>query len=199
MSKHFVVLYIELLDSIKTDPSLSLVYKEKVTSHNNSLNNLYADSGFDLHVPNVTNLQFSEKDEIALIKHGIKCACYKFDNGIRRWTGEDNLPNYEEITKKNWIRDAREYITPQPFCLYPRSSIWKNGVTLANSVGIIDSGYRGEIMAALKNFREKNEVKYANRYVQICMPDLMPFYVCIVDKLDIDSDRGEGGFGSTGK
>jgi dUTP pyrophosphatase len=85
---------------------------------------------------------------------------------------------------------------PIAYYLYPRSSIVKTGFRLANSVGIIDSGYRGNLMAyfdVIKNDR----VDVYQRLVQICAPDLKPFKVELVDSLD-QTERGDGGFGSTG-
>ena len=85
---------------------------------------------------------------------------------------------------------------PIAYYLYARSSIVKTGFRLANSVGIIDSGYRGNLMAyfdVIKNDR----VDVYQRLVQICAPDLKPFKVEIVDSLD-ETERGQGGFGSTG-
>lgn len=86
--------------------------------------------------------------------------------------------------------------TPIGYYLYARSSIVKTGLRLANSVGIIDSGYRGNLMAyfdVIKNDR----VDVHQRLVQICAPDLRPFKVEIVDSLD-ETERGQDGFGSTG-
>ncbi len=86
--------------------------------------------------------------------------------------------------------------TPIAYYLYARSSIVKTGFRLANSVGIIDSGYRGNLMAyfdVIKNDR----VDVYQRLVQICAPDLKPFKVELVDSLD-QTERGDGGFGSTG-
>jgi dUTP pyrophosphatase len=85
---------------------------------------------------------------------------------------------------------------PIGYYLYARSSVVKTGFRLANSVGIIDSGYRGNLMAffdVIKNDR----VDVYQRLVQICAPDLKPFKVEIVDSLD-QTERGDGGFGSTG-
>ena len=101
------------------------------------------------------------------------------------------------------------------FYLYPRSSIYKTPLRLANSVGIIDAGYRGEIKAPLTNspnisnyINDSNaginvldkyafEIKKGSRYVQICAPDLSPFSIKFVENLD-STERGSGGFGSTG-
>ena len=70
---------------------------------------------------------------------------------------------------------------------------------MANSVGIIDHGYRGNIMAKVLNTsNEPYQVKKGERLFQLCMPTLVPFGVRFVDQLDV-TERGEGGFGSTGK
>jgi dUTP pyrophosphatase len=95
------------------------------------------------------------------------------------------------------------------YYLYPRSSIVKTPFRLSNSVGIIDSGYRGEIMAVVDNIDAvNNDIKTClNKYMppmsrmfQICSPTLEPFMIQIVDsedKLGL-TERGSGGFGSTG-
>ena len=89
---------------------------------------------------------------------------------------------------------------PSPYYLYARSSVSKRGIILVNSVGIIDSGYRGPLMAAFYNTKkEPVTIQSGDRIVQICMPDLSySFNVQLVDSLD-HTERGEGGLGSTGK
>ena len=85
------------------------------------------------------------------------------------------------------------------YYLYPRSSISKTPLIMANSVGIIDHGYRGNIMAKVFNTSSQEyTVKAGERLFQICLPTLVPFQVAFVDELDV-TERGEGGFGSTGK
>ena len=70
---------------------------------------------------------------------------------------------------------------------------------LANSVGIIDSGYRGNILAAVDNIWDQPyDLKKGTRLFQICAPDLTPINVELVDSLD-ETVRGAGGFGSTGQ
>ena len=68
---------------------------------------------------------------------------------------------------------------------------------MANSLGIIDAGYRGNIIGALRNLDDKEYVipKYT-RLFQICTGDLKPFTVNLVSELG-DTSRGDGGFGST--
>ena len=86
--------------------------------------------------------------------------------------------------------------------LFPRSSISKTPLTLRNSVGVIDSGYRGEIM--LKFDREDRNLsdggtiyKVGDRVGQIM---IMPYpKVQFFEARELSStERGEGGFGSTG-
>ena len=87
------------------------------------------------------------------------------------------------------------------FYIYTRSSICKTPLALANHVGIIDSGYRGNIIAMFRNLSDRDyEVAEYTRLIQICHPTLKPFLVNILtneEELGITS-RGSGGFGSTG-
>tara|TARA_B110000967_G_C18770342_1_gene502724 strand:- start:379 stop:852 length:474 start_codon:yes stop_codon:yes gene_type:complete len=84
------------------------------------------------------------------------------------------------------------------YYLYPRSSISKTPFRLANSVGIIDSGYRGNLMAMIDN--TSDEIQYiqkGQRLFQICGRYLEPIHLELVELLS-DSERGNDGFGSTG-
>lgn len=91
--------------------------------------------------------------------------------------------------------------SPSPFYVYPRSSLSKTQLRLANSVGIIDSGYRGSLIGAFDNIsKEDVEVEPFTRLLQICGPSLQPVWVELVySEEDLGyTNRGEGGFGSTG-
>jgi dUTP pyrophosphatase len=97
------------------------------------------------------------------------------------------------------IRCSPFFDTIHGYYLYPRSSISKTPLMMANSVGIIDHGYRGNIMAKVYNTSDQPfEIKQGERLFQLCMPTLEPFNVKFVEVLDI-TERGTGGFGSTGK
>lgn len=87
-----------------------------------------------------------------------------------------------------------------PYWLVPRSSIFKTKLRMANSVGIIDLNYRGPLGTPLDNIgTEPVTVEAGTRLFQICSHDLIPFdRVENVETLD-ETQRGEGGFGSTGK
>ena len=86
--------------------------------------------------------------------------------------------------------------------LYPRSSISKTKLRLANSVGIIDPNYRGYLIAAVDNISDEEQVlKKGERYFQLCFVPLeKPNAVEIIKEEELSTtDRGAGGFGSTGK
>ena len=83
--------------------------------------------------------------------------------------------------------------------VFPRSGLaGKHGVNLRNCVGVIDSGYRGEIMAPLQNMT--GECKEIGEGERICQLVIVPFMTCeCVEASELsDTERGEGGFGSTG-
>lgn len=91
--------------------------------------------------------------------------------------------------------------------LFPRSSLSKQGVTMTNSVGVIDSDYRGEIMASLQfNGVPGNcnqfDLPAGERIVQLVVVPILSVVPDIQDwndELWFDTERGAGGFGSTGK
>ena len=92
-----------------------------------------------------------------------------------------------------------ENMDQKPYLLMPRSSISKTPLRLCNAIGLIDAGYRGEIMAAVDNIKQKSyEVEKGQRLFQLVSMDGGPIYFELVDILST-SKRGEGGFGSTGK
>ena len=86
------------------------------------------------------------------------------------------------------------------YWLLPRSSIYRSGVMMANSVGIIDSSYRGTLKAPITNINEHTypNVSRGTRLFQIVAPDMGNISeIKIVSSLP-ETDRGSGGFGSTG-
>lgn len=86
---------------------------------------------------------------------------------------------------------------PHGYFLYPRSSIYKTPMRLANSVGIIDFGYRGSLKVAIDNRGDvPYEIKSGERFFQLCLPNLVPFDIQF-GKVSLNTERGEGGFGST--
>lgn len=84
--------------------------------------------------------------------------------------------------------------------VFPRSSVRNQDLILSNCVGVIDSGYRGEIQATFKKTSGLDSIKYnvGDRGAQII---ILPYpQVTMIESNDLsDTDRGTGGFGSTGK
>lgn len=184
------------------DADLVRLYKTASDKHNALFYNKvvkesdkYYDAGFDLFwggTPPLNPPSASVTDRIVVpptastsvtdriaVDHQIKCSMKMFTTN----SGTYNVGYY----------------------LYPRSSTGtKTPLRLSNSVGIIDSGYRGNIIAVFDNISASPFVieKY-QRLVQICPPNLsFPFCVTLVssiDELSGETLRGSGGFGSTGK
>ena len=84
------------------------------------------------------------------------------------------------------------------YYLFPRSSIVKTPLRLSNSVGIIDAGYRGNLMAYVDNIKDiPFTINCGERLFQICSPNLEPICFNVVNQLS-SSLRGSRGFGSSG-
>lgn len=149
--------------------------QEKACEINASFHNKqYPDAGLDLFTPIQYFISPNTTEKIDL---QVKCAMF--------------LHNYKNGP------------SPVSYYLYPRSSTGsKTKLRLANSVGIIDSGYRGNIIAVFDNIGQTNEVVSRwSRIVQICSPTLEPFMVTLVDTSTElgETTRNINGFGSTGK
>lgn len=91
---------------------------------------------------------------------------------------------------------------PKGWCmkLFARSSLHKKGLFLSNGVGVIDSDYRGEILVSIWNCGLPGSVniKKGERIAQITLERVEPIEWVEVDALS-DTERGSGGFGSSGK
>jgi dUTPase len=166
------------------------IYTEKTASHNKKVaESTYPDSGFDLLIPNdISSHEFGYTD------NRISPVTFRTQLGVKCAMSATTTPTERSATG---------------YYLYPRSSIVKTPFRMANSVGIIDAGYRGEIMAVVDNIdAANNDMKTCierhmprlSRVFQICAPSLEPFFVRIVEhesELGV-TERGSGGFGSTG-
>ena len=119
------------------------------------------------------------------------------DAGIDLFVVEKQMIKSGETAKINFGISC-EAVENIPYLLMPRSSISKTPLRLCNSIGLIDAGYRGEIMAAVDNIKEKDyKIESGQRLFQIVAMDGSPLSFQLVDKLS-KTDRGTGGFGSTG-
>ena len=95
---------------------------------------------------------------------------------------------------------------PAPCLLLPRSSLSKTPFRLANSIGLIDMGYRGEVQARVDNLMRSSDylhITSGTRYFQLCQHSFMPWEDIIICQYENElpealDNRGSGGFGSTG-
>jgi dUTP pyrophosphatase len=159
------------LDS--SDNELRELYVKAISKHNSLVldpDNHYVDAGFDLYSPCEVNCLNMQPNKIDF---QVVCAAV-MNNGVSVNTG---------------------------YYMYPRSSISGTPLRLANSVGIIDSGYRGKLIGKFDCLRNNYTVNKFDRLMQICAPGLVPIYVELVDDVLVlgKTERGDGGFGSTGK
>lgn len=183
---------------------LMAFYTERIKLHNEGLCNTYPDSGFDLGLPMDMVLVSALNNKIAL---GVHCAMYTRVHSVgtdNNNTDNNNTDNKNNTNKCPYASGLVRPI-PQAYYLYPRSSISKTTLRMSNSLGIIDSGYRGEITAVVDNVDKDPwcsiRLNAMDRYFQICHPSLRPFRVVMVDTIEElgITTRGDGGFGSTGK
>jgi len=150
----------------------------------------------------------------AVVKHNLMCDGEFFDAGFDLFCPADVEVGGGETTKINQeVKGEMRFITslddwrgvPVGYYMYPRSSTGtKTPLRLANSVGIIDAGYRGNYISVFDNSsRDMFKVEKKQRLVQICPPNMTyPMRIELVEKetdLSSNTGRGEGGFGSTGK
>jgi dUTP pyrophosphatase len=155
------------------DEVLKSFYYDAAQKHNTKMwTNPFPDAGFDLFTPETTVASGLSTQKLDF---KVKCSAMLVIN------------NKEQ---------------PCGFYMYPRSSTGsKTPLRLANSVGIIDSGYRGHLMSFFDNIRSIDyTITKMDKLVQICAPGLVPIIVEIVhkeDELGVPTLRGEGGFGST--
>lgn len=81
--------------------------------------------------------------------------------------------------------------------IFPRSSCYKQWQMLSNCVGVVDSGYRGEVSAVMVGAHDKS-YKVGDRVAQLIVMPVPYVDFEEVDNLS-DTERGAGGYGSTGK
>jgi len=183
------------IDKEKVSSEIIDLYKESMKKNKITMDKYKSgvkvlfDAGVDLFVPYEISVPYPPL-LVNKVNHHIQCSMDKIE----------------------YTKDGKEDCNPVGYYLYPRSSMaTKTPLTLANSVGIIDSGYRGDIIAAVHCARQPPvigsgcqtyNIEKSQRLVQLCPPDLsFPIEVVIVNEPDMlgsGGERGKGGFGSTG-
>ena len=194
-SRHYTFAYLKVYVNDSEKELLDL-YKEAVKKHNDSMmNDPYPNSGFDVFVPDDFVFSSEQKYKSQFLNMGIKCEMKYYVSKDRQFFDELIEKTSDELVEIKYVANAAA------FDLLPRSSISKTPLMLANHVGLIDSGYRGWIIGALRNLSDEDyKVEKHTRLLQICHPLRVPIYVELISESDLtDTTRGSGGFGSTGK
>ena len=128
---------------------------------------------------------------------------YKYGIGLAFEIVRDN-EIIEQYNKTSCSETKCIDLKNSPICLdidfRPRSSVWKTGMVLCNCEGTIDEGDRNQVFAFFYHVMP-NMPKYevGDRIGQIKIGFTTPIEFEIVDELDMDTERGLSGFGSTGK
>lgn len=162
---------------------LKETYKACVSIHNQKIASdpHFFDAGFDLLLP--SNTVFVP-GQVNKVDFKIKCAAKI------------------HFLNRDIEANSRSYFTG--FYTHPRSSLSKTPLRLANATGIIDAGYRGNLIGMFDcNGGEDDDYtsELFSRLLQICAPSLMPIFVEVVDNIEElgpSTSRGAGGIGSTG-
>ena len=176
-SYYFLKIFI---DPLVVDKGVSTKYWKQINTCQDKLEGgeYDIDAGFDLYNPKETSVASQTWGN--KVTQGISCSMTFWDKTTNSEQGQ------------------------VAYYLYPRSSTGaKTPLRLSNSVGIIDAGYRGPITALFDNWSNQDyTIKKGDRVVQICAPNMTyPIYPVLVSNLEElgISERGSGGFGSTGR
>ena len=184
------------------DSELINKYFLAADDHNNKLviNTSHIDAGFDLFAPG------NQGNELQNFGNNLRF----FGPGWDTKNPVNKLDLKVCCSARMYLDSGKSFNTG--YYMYPRSSISKTPLRLANSTGIIDAGYRGHLMGMFDvvNIHDPpNFIKEADyfgskfdRYLQICAPGLVPIIVEIVhskEELGEQTTRDCGGFGSTGR
>jgi hypothetical protein len=179
------------------DEALVNIYKKAAINHNNKIINdtHFYDAGFDLYLPKIESTPEGRKF---------------FGNDLNNKGVHVNKVDFEVKCCAKMYNGKGSFYTP--FYTYARSSISKTALRLANNQGIIDAGYRGNLIGMFDCIYTDQDQSHSqrcefymdtySRILQICAPGLVPIYIEIVntiEELGPSTSRGEGGIGSTGK
>jgi len=146
-----------------------------------SIKKVQKDFEYDMYMPNYATSGSAGMDLHACIKEPIIMKprqIYKIPTGIAIHINNSNVGGF----------------------VFPRSGLAsKHGITLVNAVGVIDSDYVGEIMCLMINLSESDyTVNPGDRIAQIVFLPVYCASLILTDELQ-STERGTGGFGSTGK
>lgn len=186
----FMILNLFVDNSDADNKELKQFYIRNAMIHNQKMLRSidFIDAGFDLMLPynhvkgNVIGFTECNVNRVNKLDFQVKCSA-------KMVVKEENV-SYEDCNKYN-----------TGYHMVPRSSISKTSLRMANSIGVIDAGYRGPLIGMVDVVYETDPIclKPYEKFFQICAPGMVPILVNIVEDIDTATERGEGGFGSTGR
>lgn len=121
---------------------------------------------------------------------------------VREGDAAMDITAVSKEVKENFIEygTGLSFEVPEGYVMlmFPRSSNTKSDLILGNSVGVLDSGYRGELIIRFNVIGDKNHYEVGDRIVQVV---ILPYpEIEFVESVELlESERGEGRFGSTGR
>lgn len=128
---------------------------------------------------------------------------WEFKLGDRtRGVTDDGELILEPVIQKRHLYIHKEYYSNIKISIdfRPRSSVWKTGMVLCNCVGTLDEFYRGEVAAVFYHVMPNMpRYKVGDRIGQIKLGFTLPIEFEEVEEINMNTERGTGGFGSTDK
>jgi dUTP pyrophosphatase len=186
----FMILHLLVDNSDSDNKELKQFYLRNAMNHNQKMMRSidFIDAGFDLMLPynhvkgNVIGFTECNVNRVNKLDFQVRCSA-------KMVLKEENV-SYENSNKYN-----------TGYHMVPRSSISKSSLRMANSIGVIDAGYRGPLIGMVDVVYETDSIclKPYDKFFQICAPGMVPILVNIVEELGAATERGEGGLGSTGR
>jgi dUTPase len=188
------ILYIKFHESLSEN--VKSKYRSAIRKHNKVTSDYFLNpeitfhnAGFDLFQPewwNISNGSYS-------VKLNLKISAAMFQEVHEYEIDSGEIPP---------IKNMRKIYLPVNYIMCPRSSMGsKTPLRQSNSIGVIDSGYRGDLIGVVDNFsQETYQINEGDRLFQILSPNLsVPYKVEIVNDFEQITDRGSQGFGSSGR
>ena len=171
-------------------------YRSAIRKHNKVTSDYFLNpeqtfhnAGFDLFQPEWWNINSGSYS----VKLNLKISAAMFQEVDEYEIDSGEIPP---------IKNVRKIYLPVNYIMCPRSSMGsKTPLRQSNSIGVIDSGYRGDLIGVVDNFsQETYEVQEEDRLFQILSPNLsFPYMVEIVNDFEQITHRGSLGFGSSGR
>ena len=144
--------------------------------------------------PNTIKIRFKRLTPAAVIPKRGSASAAGYDLTAIRITGSEDQPGLIRIGTGIAVEIPEGYAG----FIFPRSSVYKTRSILSNCVGVVDSDYRGEIMAAFFSWNRDIFYHVGDRFAQMVILPVPAVEFLEAEELSA-TERGTGGYGSTGR